>query len=192
MDRQRPHRDDEASDERQARAPRPIEAGGADTAILDLQATAGNRAVTELLAPSTGDVAVQRETTDELADCRAHRHDRVGHSHHVDPGPQALRARSQSIQMGAQRAGRGGTGNSSREQATSGEVAATFGADNLSPALFAAAAQGQQFGVVTITLGASTLTLHGVVISSAKRSGDSASVSLNFTSRELTSGGGGG
>ena len=98
----------------------------------------------------------------------------------------------QSIQMGAQRAGRGGTGNSSREQATSGEVVVTFGADNLSPALFAAAAQGQQFGVVTITLGASTLTLHGVVISSAQRSGDSASVSLNFTSREFTSGGGGG
>ena len=191
MDRQRPHRDDEASDERQARAPRPIEAGGADTAILDLQATAGNRAVTELLAPSTGDVAVQRETTDESPTAEP-----------TDTTASATRTMSipdlklsvpiQSIQMGAQRAGRGGTGNSSREQATSGEVVVTFGADNLSPALFAAAAQGQQFGVVTITLGASTLTLHGVVISSAQRSGDSASVSLNFTSREFTSGGGGG
>ena len=191
MDRQRPHRDDEASDERQARAPRPIEAGGADAAILDLQATAGNRAVTELLAPSTGDVAVQRETTDESPTAEP-----------TDTTASATRTMSipdlklsvpiQSIQMGAQRAGRGGTGNSSREQATSGEVVVTFGADNLSPALFAAAAQGQQFGVVTITLGASTLTLRGVVISSAQRSGDSASVSLNFTSREFTSGGGGG
>ena len=98
----------------------------------------------------------------------------------------------QSVQMGAQRAGRGGPGKSSRERATSGEVAVTFGRDDLSPALFAAAAQGQQFGVVTITLGSSTLTLHGVVISSAQRSGESASVSLNFSSREFTSGGGGG
>ena len=191
MDRQRRHREDESSDVRQARAPRPDEASGADAAILDLQAMAGNRAVTELLAPTAGDFPVQRDTTDDTPTAEP-----------MDTTTSATRTMSipdlklsvpiTSIQMVAPRSGRGGTGDSSREQATSGEVVVTFGADDLSPALFAAVSQGQQFGVVTITLGSATLTLHGVVISSAQKSGESASVSLNFTSREFTQGAGGG
>ncbi len=190
MDRERRHREDEASEARQARAPQPNEPHGADAAILDLQATAGNRAVTELLAPSAGDTAVQRDTTNDTPTAEP-----------MDATTSATRTMSipdlklsvpiQSIQMVAPRAGRGGTGDSSREQATTGEVVVTFGADDLSPALFAAVAQGQQFAVVTITLGSSTLTLRGVMISSAQKIGDSASVSLNFTSREFTPGAGG-
>ena len=92
VDRQRRHREDEASDERQARAPRPDEAGGADAAILDLQATAGNRAVTELLAPTAGDFpcsATRPMTRRQPSPWTRHG---VGDAHDVDPRPQALRA----------------------------------------------------------------------------------------------------
>ena len=147
---------------------------GADAAILDLQATAGNRAVTELLAPTAGDVA------------GAARHDRWhAAAEPMDTTTSATRTMSipdlklsvpiQSIQMVAPRAGRGGTGDSSREQATSGEVVVTFGADTSARRCSPRSPRVNSSPSSTITLGSATLTLHGVVISSAKKSGESAS-----------------
>ena len=45
---------------------------------------------------------------------------------------------------------------------------------------------------MTITMASMTLTLHGVAISSVQTGGETASLTLNFSSREFTSGAGGG
>ena len=191
MDRQRRHREDEASDEGRSRAPRPTTADGADAAILDLQATAGNRAVTELLGPMAGDVAIQRDTTDGTP--AAEPTDTSTATGNTMSIPDLkLSVPVESVQTAVNGADRGTSGRGSREQTTSGEVVVMFRAEHLSPALFAAVAQGQQFAVVTITIRSSTLTLHGVVISGAQKGGETASLTLNFSSREFKSGAGGG
>ena len=122
MDRQRRHREDEASDERRSRAPRPAEADGADAAILDLQATAGNRAVTELLGPAAGEVALQRDTTDgtptaEPADSAAPTTGSTMSIPALDLSVPLL-----SVQQGAKPGGVGGTGTAKPGASTAGEV----------------------------------------------------------------------
>ena len=147
--------------------------------------------MSELLGPTAGDVAVQRDTTDGTPSAEP-MDTSTATGNTMSIPDLKLSVPVESVQTVAQRADRGASGGGSRERATSGEVAVTFRSEHLSPALFAAVAQGQQFAVVTITMGSTTLTLHGVVISSAKTGGESASLTLNFSSRELTSGAGGG
>ena len=191
MDRQRRHREDEASDERRSRTPGPTTADGADAAIVDLQATAGNRAVTELLGPTAGDVAIQRDTTDGTPPAEPTDTSTATGSTMSIPDLK-LSVRVESVQQGGRGGGRVGGAGSKGEGSTSGEVTVTFKAEDLDPRLMEAAAKGRQFGVVTITIGSVTMTLHDVVISSAQMSGETASLSLNFSSREFTPGAGGG
>ena len=128
----------------------------ADAAILDLQATAGNRAVTELLGPMAGDVAIQRDTTDGTP--AAEPTDTSTATGNTMSIPDLkLSVPVESVQTAVNGADRGTSGRGSREQTTSGEVVVMFRAEHLSPALFAAVAQGQQFAVVTITIRSSTL-----------------------------------
>jgi hypothetical protein len=196
VDRQRRHREDEASDERQARAPRPAEADGADAAILDLQARAGNRAVTELIrAPGAGDVAVQRDATDGTPTAEPIGTEASPTANTMSIPDLKLSVVVESVQQGGRGAGgAGGSGGSgaNRERPTSGEVTVTLKAENLDPRLMEAAAKGRHFDVVTITIGSVTMTLLEVAISSAQMCTDSASLSLNFSSMEFTPGAGGG
>ncbi len=197
MDRQRRHREDEASEDRQSRAPRPTEADGSDAAILDLQATAGNRAVTELLAAPGTDATTttaQRDTpngapTAEPADSGAP----TGGSTMSIPVLD-LSVPLMSIQQGKAPSpgGTGGAGTAKPESSTAGEATVTFKADDLDPRLWTAAADGRTFETVTITFASMTLTLHGVVLSSVQTARDVVSITLNFSSRDVKPSAGGG
>jgi hypothetical protein len=195
VDRQRRHHEDEASDERGSRAPRPAAADGADAAILDLQATAGNRAVTELLgAPAAGDLALQRDATDGTPMAEPAGTEASPTSSTMSIPDLKLSMPVDSVQQRGRGVGDvgGQSGRTQRERSRSGEVTVTFKAENMDARLMEAAAKGRQFDIVTITIGSLTLTLHGVAISSVQVGTDTVSLSLNVSSMEFTRGAEGG
>ena len=88
--------------------------------------TAGNRAVTELLAPATGDVAGAARNDRRVADCRRPPTRPRRPTRTMSIPELKLSVPIQSIQMAAQRAGRGGTGNSSRSRPRQARSSVTF------------------------------------------------------------------
>ncbi len=184
MDRQRPRRWDEESESRRAMAPQRDTSVGSDAdSILDLQAQAGNRAVSELLSAREGaePVPVQRDGGDGTPTATP-----------ADTGPSPgvntmsipelkLGVPVQSVQNSTRGPGGGGSGGG-------GEVTVTLSAKDLDPRLWEAAAKGRQFSSITITIGQATITLHGVVISGVNMGTNSASLTLNFSSMEFNPG----
>ena len=194
MDRLRRRRGDEVPDEWRVPAPQHDPPQGSDAeSLLDLQARAGNRAVTELVgAPGTdaGRTSVQRDGADGTPTATPDK----GTSPRVDTlsiPDLKLGVPIQSFQgtrRGPGREGGRGGDRGGEPESTAGEVTVTLLAEHLSSKLFEAAAKGRQFGTVTITLGAATITLHGVVISGVQMSTNSASLTLNFSSMEFDTG----
>ena len=195
MDRLRRRRRDEVPDEWRVPAPQHDPALGSDAeSLLDLQARAGNRAVTELVGapgPDAGSPSVQRDGADGTPTASP---DDKGASPRVDTlsiPDLKLGVPIQSFQgthRGPGREGGRGGDRGGEPESTAGEVTVTLLAEHLSPKLFEAAAKGRQFGTVTITLGAATITLHGVIISGVQMSTNSASLTLNFSSMEFDPG----
>jgi hypothetical protein len=161
------------------RAPRPDpDEGSAADSILDLQARAGNQAVTELLAaPAPGaaaPVSLQRdasETGAEPADDRG-----ASGVPRISIPELKLDAPIQSFQR---------TGSGRKGQGSGDEVVITMESGGADVRLQRAAAEGKSFPLVVITMGRMTMTLHGVVISSAQISNNVSTFTLNFTAIEV-------
>ena len=164
MDHRRQRRPDEEREGALRRAPRPAASQGADTdAIIDLQASAGNQAVTALLAapgaepaaPTTP--AVQRDRKDPVpAD-----EDQAARGPRMAIPELKLDLPIQSFQRQVR-------GPTSREQAGESEMTVILTPGEADARLMRAAGEGRSFAVVTIVAGGMTMTLKGVVISSAQ------------------------
>jgi hypothetical protein len=152
--------------------------------ILDLHHRAGNRAVAALLAPHEAGgtrAAVQRAPEDQAPPAAP-----VNEGKKSATGTMTISELDLTtpITSFSQQVGR-----TNEPAGSQGEVVVTIAAENLDPRLTQAAATGRRFDTVAIAIGAQTLTLHGVVISSFSLGSDAASMGLNFTSIELGSGG---
>jgi hypothetical protein len=149
--------------------------------------------VTELLgASASAEEAVQRDATDRTPAPTPADTGVASSGSTMSIPDLKLSVRVESVQQGGRGVGGVGGSGSKREQSTAGEVTVTFKAENLDPRLMEAAAKGRPLGIVTITVGSVTMTLHDVAISSAQLSGQTASLSLSFSSMEFTPGTGGG
>ncbi len=182
MDGQRRRRWDEEPDTRRA-APRDDASDGSATEpILDLQARAGNRAVSELLAAGAVST-VQREAPNAPP---------VGDP--ADSGNAAGRAISipeLKLNLPIESASIGNSG-PIRPGELPRDVSVTFAASQADARLVHAASTGSQFGTVVITLGPTKLTLHGATITAFSMSSGSMVLQLNAASvdvsRELSGG----
>jgi hypothetical protein len=165
-------------------APRPERRENPEAAsIIDLQASAGNRAVQALLESRAADPALaplQRQPADQA------------------PGAEPADTRTSAagtmtipdmdlvmpILSFQQQVGR-----PNQPKTESGEVIVAVALENLDPAIQEAVAKGRHFDTITVAIGSkSTFTLHSVVFSSFQVGSDIATVSLNFASMEFSPG----
>jgi hypothetical protein len=190
VDHLRRRRRDE--DEWRERAPQRDAPQGADTeSLLDLQARAGNRAVTELVGAQGTDAGlpqVQRESPDAAptATPDAEGKPRVDTMSIPELNVAVPIQSIDSSRMGP--SGRGGSGRDREKKSTAGELTVLFAAEHFNPKLMEAMNQGREFGTVTITISTMTITLHGVIISGAHMGRESASISLSFSSMDFDPG----
>lgn len=173
MDRLRRGHKDEASDEWRELGPRrdaPRE-GDAES-LLELQAQAGNRAVTELVGVHGADAgrsSVQRDLADgtQTATPDADK----GAKPRVDTlSIPELNLAVPVLSFEGSQSGRRGPGE---------EVTVTFAPEHMTARLWEAMTKGREFGTVTVTLGPMTVTLRGVIITAAQMSPNAASLTLN-------------
>jgi hypothetical protein len=163
--------------------------GSEAESILDLQARAGNRAVSELLSAREGaaPVPVQRDTGDEKTGAEASGAGKVPSSYTMSIPQLELTVPIESVQQASGPRG----GDTNRAPTPSGEVIVTVSADNLDQRLVEAAMKGRPFATITIAIGTATITLHNVVISSFQMGTGSATLQLNAQSIDYASGEGG-
>lgn len=152
--------------------------------ILDLQGSAGNRAVAQLLETRDRHSALaplQRQPLDQA------------------PGAEPTDSRTQAngtvtipemelvmpiISFQQQVKG------TNEPKSEAGEVVVSIALASLDPRISEAVAKGTHFETITIAIGSSTtFTLHSVVLSSFNVGSEIATLSLNFTSIEVGSGG---
>jgi hypothetical protein len=176
-DRRRLRRDDDTDRDQAPTRPAGRHDNPATAAILDLQSSAGNHAVGQLLQTGAHDpalVPLQREPVDQA------------------PGAEPTDTRTSAgetmtipelelvmpILSFQQQAGR-----PNQPKSESGEVVVTLAIEKLDPRIAESVAKGRQFATITIVIGSrSTITLSGVVLSSYSVGSDTATLSLNFTS----------
>ncbi|HEY6570602.1 MAG TPA: hypothetical protein VIZ22_09945 [Candidatus Limnocylindrales bacterium] len=186
MDHLRRRRRDE--DEWRERAPQRDAPQGADAeSLLDLQARAGNRAVTELVGAhgtDAGGPTIQRDGED-------------GTPTATPDGDKGAKPRVNTMSIPELKLGvpvqsfegtRRAPGREGGREMTAGEVTVGLLAEHFDSRLFEASAKGRVFSTVTITLGPATITLHGVLISGVQMSKDATSLTLHYTSIEINPG----
>jgi hypothetical protein len=176
MNDRRHLRRDEDADKEQSPAPRRERPENSETAsIRDLQASAGNRAVAQLLEARNADpvlAPVQREPGG------------------WKPGAKPAENSTMTIPdmkltmpiLSFSQLDRG----AGRAKDQSGEVSVTIPLESADARISEAVVTGTQFDTITIALGSrQTFTLHGVVIASIQMGPDMAGLSLSFTSMEF-------
>jgi hypothetical protein len=174
----------EAAEQEHSQAPRPEWRENPETAsILNLQGSAGNRAVAQLFESRDGDAAhapLQRQPADQApgAEPTDSRTSAAG-TMSIPDMEMVIPILSFSQQVG-------GPG---QRKTPSGEVVVSIAIESLDPRIAEAVAKGKGFATITIVVGSSTFTLHSVIFSSFQIGSDVATLSLNFTSMEFSPGG---
>jgi hypothetical protein len=173
VDRPRLRKEDELARSRRPASTPDRRDGPRTPSVLDLQRSAGNQAVAQLLAAEAdASPTVQRDETDTTSG--------VGT---MSIPEWKLDVPIQSFQHGASRP--------NREKAAGGEVYITFDKKHLDARLMKAVTDGKQFEEITVQVGGRKITLRKVFLSSISMSGDFVSLSLSFGSIELPGEGGG-
>jgi hypothetical protein len=146
--------------------------------ILDLQASAGNRAVAELITSQAeaGRLELQRDPA--VDGSRAEPTNEGGAN---ASGTMAIPDLDLSIPLLSFSQQLTGPG---RSKEASGDVVVTLAIGKLDARLTKAVADGRGFKVITIVVGTQTITLRDVIFSSVNIGPDTATLGLNFTSME--------
>jgi hypothetical protein len=178
-DRRHSRHDDELDRGRAAVPPATTDHANETANVLALQGLAGNRAVAGLLEARGADagrtpVQLQPEgppTTAESVDDRTTSGTPTMAIPRLDLSIPILSFSQQA-------------GQPNQPKRESGEMTVTLAVKDLDPRIAQAAAKGDQFEPITITVGTTTLTLHNVVFSSYSISQDTVALGLNFASIE--------
>ena len=184
-DRRHLRRDDDADRERSG-APRHERRETPETAaVLDLQSSVGNRAVTQLLESRDSDAApmtLQRDPVDQAPTADPANEGKTSATGTMTIPEMDLEMPILSFSQQV--------ANPNQPKTPTGEVAVTIALESLDPRIQEAVVKGKQFATITVAIGSkTTVTLHGVVFSSFQLSSDIATLSLNFTSMEFSPGG---
>lgn len=148
-------------------------------AILELQGRAGNRAVAAMLEAHGAEAArspVQRQPEGQALPAEPANEGKTSAA-----GTMTLPELDMTVPIASfqQQVGR-----PAQPKEASGEVMVTVAIADLDPRIAQAAARGDRFAEITVTIGAKTITMHEVVFSGFNIASDYAALTLNFTSIE--------
>jgi hypothetical protein len=178
-DRRSARRDEESDDRRAAAAPLERRERPEAASILELQASAGNRAVAELMGSHQDDAGRQELQRDPADD--ASRAEPANEGNATATATMAIPDLELSIPLLSFSRQVTGPG---RSDESSGEVVVTFAISKLDPRVTKAVTIGRRFKVITIVIGPQTITLHDVLFSSVNIGPDTVALGLNFASME--------
>ncbi len=182
-------RRDEEPDAHRSPAPGPERRENRETAtILDLQGSAGNRAVAQLLETrESRDARDARDAAPARATLQRQPADQSPRAEPTDSRTTATGTMSipeMEVDMPILSFARRVSGPGS-PKTSAGDVEVAIALGSLDPRISEAAAKGRQFATITIQVGSRTFTLHSVVITSFNVNSEIATLSLNFTSIDV-------
>ncbi len=181
-DRRHVRRDEEA-DAHRSPAPGPERRENRETAtLLDLQGSAGNRAVAQLLESRD-----KRDAAPALATLQRQPADQAPGAEPADSRSTATGSMTipeMDVDMPILSFARRISGPGSAKT-SAGDVEVAIALESLDPRIAEATAKGRHFATITVDIGSQTFTLHSVVITSFNVGGDIATLSLNFTSIDV-------
>ena len=184
-DRRQMRRDEDGDRERSSAPQRERRENPEAASILDLQGSAGNRAVAQLL--ETRDSRDTRAAP-ALATLQRQPVDQGSEAEPTDTRTSAVGTLSiPDLEMAIPILSFSHSASGTREPRTaSGEVFVSMAVERMDPRLVDWMVKGKPFAVITVAVGSkATFTLRGVQISSINVSGDTASLSLSFESIEF-------